>query len=362
MHATPSIPICAAVLVAMLSTLNPARAQSSVTVYGLVDAFGQYLSGESRNLRLQSGGLSGSRFGLRGQEDLGDGLAAVFVIESGINLDDGTNGQNAFWGRQAYVGLRSNSWGQLTLGRQYSGLYSVVTEFSEFSNVAGPSTAVIGGFGGYEPVRGANDAATGNGGPTRVNNSIRYESPEWNGLRGGVLAGLGESSGKTRDNRLLETWGHYIIGPVTMMASLLDDKGGPVNATAARRVISLGATYSFGNVRALGGYLAVNDRSAANQDGAGWWLGADYSFGSQRVKAQYVQNKPKYLPDAKTQAFGVGWEYMLSKRTTLYSSLTRYQNQDHAGLGRAWFALPAGLTTTSHNDISEFVGGMRFTF
>jgi predicted porin len=161
-------PVWAAVAAAALSTLNPARAQSNVTLYGIVDVFGQYLSGDTRNYRLQSGGISGSRFGVRGQEDLGDGLAAIFLLESGINLDDGTNGQNAFWGRQAYVGLRSTSWGQLSLGRQYSGLYVVATEFSEFSNVAGPSTAVIGGFGGYEPTRGSNDSAAGNGGGRRA--------------------------------------------------------------------------------------------------------------------------------------------------------------------------------------------------
>lgn len=347
----------------ILAAASAAQAQDSVNIYGVADAYGQYLSGASRNYRLQSGGLSGSRFGVRGQEDLGDGLYALFLLESGINLDDGTNGQNAFWGRQAYVGLRSKAWGQLTLGRQYSGLYSVVTDFSEFSNVsAGPSTAVIGGFGGYEPVRGAADSATGNGGPSRVNNSIRYESPEWAGLRGGVLAGLGEASGSTRDNRLLEAWGHYTNGPVTLMASFLDDKGGTVNASAARRTVSIGATYTYGNIRAVGGYLDVDDRSAANQDGSGWWLGADYSFGPQRVKAQYVQSKPKYLADAMTQAFGLGWEYMLSKRATLYASLTRYKNQDLAGPGRASFPIPVGLTTTSHNDITECVGGMRFSF
>ena len=355
-------PVWAAVAIAALSILNPARAQSNVTLYGIVDAFGQYLSGDTRNYRLQSGGLSGSRFGLRGQEDLGDGLAAVFLLESGINVDDGTNGQNAFWGRQAYVGLRSNSWGQLTLGRQYSSIYVIATEYSAFSNVAGPSTNVIGGFGGYEPVRGSNDSAAGNGGSARVNNSVRYESPEWNGLRGGVLAGLGETSGNTRDNRLLETWGRYTSGSFSTMASLVDDKGGPVNATAARRVITLGASYAFAGIHALAGYLNVNDRGAANQDGAGWWLGADYTFGLQRLKVQYVQSKPKYLSDAKTQALGVGWEYMLSKRMSLYSSLTRYQSEDGAGLGRAWFALPPGLTTPSHNDINELIGGMRFTF
>src|SRR5205814_4100305 len=114
-----------------------AHAQSSntnITLYGIVDAYVQAAHGAATLTRLQSGGLSGSRFGLRGTEDLGGGLRALFTIESGINLDDGTNGQNAFWGRQAYVGLGSSTLGTLTLGRQYGSIYALSSDFSEFSN------------------------------------------------------------------------------------------------------------------------------------------------------------------------------------------------------------------------------------
>src|SRR5262245_39183159 len=136
-----------------------ASAQSSVTLYGVVDAFYQYATGGNSINRLQSGGINGSRLGVRGAEDLGGGLKALFTLESGINLDDGSVGQSGvFWGRQAFVGLGSD-FGTLTLGRQYSSVYFVTTDLSEFSNnPAGPSTAVIGGFGGYEPVRGASSA------------------------------------------------------------------------------------------------------------------------------------------------------------------------------------------------------------
>jgi len=94
----------------LLATLLGAscHAQSSLTLYGVVDVFGQYVVGASHTARLGSGGLQGSRVGLHGVEDLGDGFEAVFTLETGNNVDDGTVAQGGlFWGRQAFVGLKS---------------------------------------------------------------------------------------------------------------------------------------------------------------------------------------------------------------------------------------------------------------
>ena len=134
-----------------------ARAQSNVSIYGIVDASAQYLDGVSRTARLQSGGLSGSRLGFRGVEDLGDGFKAIFTLEMGLNLDTGTSAQGGLaFGRQAFVGL-SDSWGELTLGRQYGSLYRLAQNFNPFgTGMSGPSLYTLGGFaGGYEPFRGA---------------------------------------------------------------------------------------------------------------------------------------------------------------------------------------------------------------
>jgi predicted porin len=96
---------------------------SGITFYGVADGFLQSARGATTLNRLQSGGLSGSRFGLRGSEDLGDGLRGIFTLEAGINLDDGTFGQGGIaFGRQAFAGLQGG-FGQLTLGRQYSSAY-----------------------------------------------------------------------------------------------------------------------------------------------------------------------------------------------------------------------------------------------
>ncbi|MFL6664795.1 MAG: porin [Rhizobacter sp.] len=302
--------------------------------------------------------MSGSRFGLRGTEDLGGGLRALFTIESGINLDDGTNGQNAFWGRQAYFGLGS-TYGQITLGRQYSSVYTLSSDFSAFSNTGlGPSTAVIGGFGGYEPVRGSNTAATGNGGPARVNNSVKIESASFGGFKAGALVGLGEVAGQTTKTRLADVYGRYTEGPFDAMVSWVDDR---IAGTLDVRTASAAAAYRFGDWRVLGGVIDVDDRLATNADGQGWWVGGDWRTGLHLVRAQYLVNKQKN-GDGKTQALGAGYQYDFSKRTALYTSLTHFKNEGAGYANRMAATLPAGLTTASDRDITELAAGIRHTF
>src|SRR5258705_7716879 len=108
------IALTAIALAAAAGAQAQTQQPGTVTINGVIDAYGQVAHGASSLTRVQSGGLSGSRLGFKGSEDLGGGLRAFFQIESGINLDDGTNGQGAFWGRQALVGL-ATPYGQLSL-------------------------------------------------------------------------------------------------------------------------------------------------------------------------------------------------------------------------------------------------------
>lgn len=360
---TRPLPFALAAVALAASTAVSAQSTngSSVTLYGVVDAYAQVANGASTLTRVQSGGLNGSRFGLRGSEDLGGGLRAIFQIESGINLDDGTFGQNAFWGRQAWVGLQSAQFGQLSLGRQYGSIYNLTADFSEFTNgPTGASTAVIGGFGGYEPVRGSATTATGNGGPSRNNNSIKLETPSFGGFKAGALVGLGEVSGGTNETRIADVYGRYTAGPLDVMVSFVDDRAAATSLSV--RTTSAAAAYRLGDWRVMGGAMSVNDRQATNADGEGYWLGGDYRFGGvHTVKAQYVVSKLKE-GDGKTQALGVGYQYDFSKRTALYSSLTQFENEG-AGYTNRWASgVPAGLTSADDRNITEFVAGIRHTF
>ncbi|WP_077036289.1 porin [Pelomonas sp. KK5] len=334
---------------------------SQVTLYGTLDASVQALHGASTQSRVQSGGLSDSRIGLRGSEDLGGGLKAFFTLESGINLDDGTNGQGSFWGRQAFVGL-ATPYGKVSLGRQYSSIYELTSDFSQFSNVGvGASTAVIGGFGGYEPVRGSNNSATGNGGPTRVNNSVKLESASYKGFTAGALWGAGEVAGDTFGNRTSDIYGRYNGHGFEGMVSVVNDKSDQLGRNV--RTVSGAAAYDWGNYRFNGGLIQVDDRSVADKDGKGYWLGASYRMGPHLFKSQYVESSNDgALADGKTQAFGVGYQYDLSKRTALYSSVTRFKNDGLGYVDRAAGLIPVGLTDASHRNLTEVVAGIRTSF
>jgi predicted porin len=344
---------------AMAQSTTPST--TNVTLYGVADSYVQFADSANRLTRVTSGGLAGSRFGLRGTEDLGGGLRGLFTIESGINLDDGTNGQGAFWGRQAFVGIGAAGIGQVTLGRQYGSLYPLTGDFSEFANGNyGPSTAVIGGFGGYEPVRGSATSATANGGPARVNNSVKLESASFGGLKVGTLWGMGEVSGGTTRNRVADVWARYTAGPFDAMLSLVDDKAEA--ATLHVRTISGAAAYSFGPARLTAGVVSVDNKLAADADGQGYWIGGDYRMGAHQIKAQYVQNKAENVAEGKTQALGAGYQYDFSKRTAVYSSITRFKNEGTGYANRWATTLPANLTSASDRNITELALGVRHSF
>lgn len=345
-----------------VAAVGAANAQSSVTLYGIVDAFVQYADGADSQTRIQSGGLNGSRLGVRGSEDLGGGLRAVFTLETGINVDNGTTAQDdVFWGRQAFVGLAS-PYGQLTLGRQYSSIYNTTNDFSAFSNVSrGASTAVIGDFGGYEPVRGSSTStgsSTGLGGPARMNNSVKYETPSLGGFKLGAMLGLGENGASTSDNRAYDIYARYTVGPLDAIISYVDDKLDDPSAPLEAKTLTIGAAYRFGDFRLMGGYLETKIDSAPVADGQGYWIGGDYRIGPHLIRAQYVGNTPD-ADEADTHAFGVGYQYDFSRRTAFYTSLTYFKNDDRP---RWNGSVPTGLATSSDSDITEFAAGMRHSF
>jgi len=161
----------AAALLALGLSSAATAADSSVTLYGILDA-GMQVSTQSlsngyssSNVGLASGVQSGNRFGIKGSEDLGSGLRATFALEAGFNLGSGVSEQaNTLFGRQAWVGLESNAWGYARLGKQYNFATDYVGAIDPF----------LLGFGQ------SNMGTTfGSANTTRYNNMERSNSRYW---------------------------------------------------------------------------------------------------------------------------------------------------------------------------------------
>src|ERR1700712_1382926 len=168
-----------AVLISLATLASPVFAQNSVTLYGIVDASITYQSSQTSlgsnkggrsNVKMLPGVWAGSRFGLKGAEDLGGGNKAIFQLESGFN--SATGGQqftNAMFGRQAWVGLTNPAYGTFTAGRQYTSYYTLLSPYS-------PTTWLTGAFGAHPGDLDELDTIY------RANNSLVYTSPKFYGV------------------------------------------------------------------------------------------------------------------------------------------------------------------------------------
>lgn len=248
-----------------------AHAQSNVTLYGIVDEGLSYTNnvatgGKDANgklphgslFALQSGAVQGSRWGLKGTEDLGGGLSTVFQLENGFNTSTGALGQGGrMFGRQAWVGFSSTSAGTVTMGRQYD---SVV-------DYLGPLTA-NGNWGGIFFAHPFDNDNTNNS--FRINNSVKYTSVNYAGLQFGGLYGFSNTAGQFANNRAWSLGARYSAGPLTIGAAYLDLKYPNANSTGAQADGSNPVTAAFALVSGSGW-------NYARQRTGG--LGASYAFG-----------------------------------------------------------------------------------
>lgn len=203
----------------LLSLPASVSAQSNVTLYGTIDSgfvhanHTNTVSGPQSRSMITSNILSGSRWGLRGTEPLGQGLSALFQLESGFNAVNGEmgNGGRAF-GRKAIVGLTSTQWGEVTIGRQYDPVVNLVQ-----------GTTADGYFGGFFATPGDVDNYD-NG--ARVNNSIRYATPNFGGLQFEGMYATGNVAGKEGAGRTYGFAGAYSNGPLSLGAGYFFADGG----------------------------------------------------------------------------------------------------------------------------------------
>jgi general bacterial porin, GBP family len=230
-----------------------AHAQSSVTLYGTLDAGLLYTNnaGGHNNWQQGSGSVSDTYFGLKGSEDLGGGLHALFKLESGFNLNNGRyNESGTEFNRQAYVGLQHDQYGTVTLGRQYDSQVDYL----------GPLSEAGGGFGNNlagHPFDNDNLDHS-----FSVKNSIKYQSANYAGFKFGGLYGFSNDAGQFSNNRAWSAGASYAMGPLNFAASYLQinnsrtgNTGGAVSAGASnnanltaekQRSFGAGVDYTYG--------------------------------------------------------------------------------------------------------------------
>lgn len=203
-----------------------AHAQSQVTIYGILDEGIMYQSntggatGGKKVFLDSTGGINGSRWGLTGSEDLGAGLKAIFTLESGINLNSGAAAQGGtLFGRQIFVGMKSDKYGSLTFGRQYDMMFYF-----------GQPLTSAGSQAGSAPFLHPGDLDnTGN--TIRINNAVRYMSANYAGLTFGGEYSVGGVAGNTTANSGYSLGFSYVRGPVLFGAAFEYFKN-PTSATA----------------------------------------------------------------------------------------------------------------------------------
>lgn len=283
------------IALAVLAASGAAFAQSTVTLYGVADVVIHKDKGVATQMK--SGGVSSSRLGFKGSEDLGGGLKANFKLEQGIDLTNGAAPDG--FGREAWVGL-SGGFGEVQMGNSYSALDNVAAASDPAfdSNVIDPTNIL--------PSRGYFFSPTSN---------ISYISPNFGGFQGYVSYSL------PSDAKVMSLAASYAAGPVAVAVGYQDDSD-----RTGEKYTNINGSYDLGVAKVLAGW-GMTDVA----DDKDFFIGVDVPVATNLVvSAGYAVSKPNAGDDKKS--VGIAAAYMLSKRTTAYVG---YRNDNAAATAAA---------------------------
>lgn len=375
--------------IAAIATLsNAAYAQSNVTLYGLIDQGLLYSNntGGQKLYETSPGNLQSSRWGLRGSEDLGGGLKAIFVLENGFNGYTGRLGQGGDeFGRQAFVGLKSDAFGTVTLGRQYDS----VVDYTGTLEVGSQWATFYGAHpGDLDNLNNTN----------RTNNSIKYASANYSGISFGGLYSLGGVAGQYNRNQIWSAGVGYAQGPLKLGAAYLNVKnpnfsffGNNQTSNAAstnmsgsqvysgfasaqtQQVISAGGAYTFGAATVGGTYSntqfkGLGQTAVTGQPGGSATSGnaklnnVEANFKYQLTPAlllgvAYDYTKAYSVSNEKIHQAMLGTDYFLSTRTDLYAvGLYQHASGKNSVGGTATAQLNALSPSSTPNQVAAIIG------
>jgi predicted porin len=358
------------IALAALAATGIASAQSSVTLFGIVDTAITHYSvggGGASWTGMTTSGYNSSQLGFRGREDLGGGLAAGFWIEGGITTDDGATAL-AFT-RRSIVSL-SGGWGEVRLGREYTPTFSNDSAFDPFGTNGVGTNVILRGRSTSSGNALTSGAAGVNTTAVRASNSISYFLPaNLGGFYGNAmyafhennsLAAVAGDNGEYMGARL-----GYAAGPFNVAFSLGRKEGAAVPTAALPEINtwSLGGSWNFGVGRLMGEYLREKYQTAAAVENTltGYLIGGLIPMGPGEIRLAYSRVKMDLAAagaDPSARQIALGYVHNLSKRTALYATYARISNRDGAALVMN-FAATGGLANAR---VTGYDLGIRHTF
>lgn len=319
------------IALAVLAAAGAASAQSSVTLYGVVDAsignIKDTLSATAtkitdRQNTVDSSSMRNSRWGVKGSEDLGNGLKANFVLEQGFMTDTGAvsatkghGGTTDGFNREANVGVSGN-FGAVKLGR----VYSAYDDARALTNNTADHN-----FAATRDVWNTTGSKDYN---IRFDNAVRFDSAVYNGFSGAVAYGFGENKETGKDaNNIFALHVKYVNGPLAVAYAHQNEKQQTVDSNKFNLI---GASYDFGVAKLTGSYNKV--KAAASVEDSEYQIGVSAPVGPVILYAGYAHAKSeKAGDDSKSHGYDLLAVYPLSKRTDLYGGYKSVTDKDSKG-------------------------------
>ncbi len=401
---------CTLAFFALSAIASAASAQSAVTVYGLLDAsiYKSTNTAGASQLQLASGMMEGSRWGLRGNEDLGGGMRALFTLESRLEVDTGaggnrpisgnalparlTNGLSAgqltaiapvlaalgpqqavnpttnLFDRQAFLGLVT-PFGGFLAGRQYTPAFATLAKY-DINGTQGPATP--GGLGMllYQPVE------------IRRNNAFQYVIQQ-SGISASLMHAFGEAKTATTPGSSGSLTGlnfSYDAGPLSAGLGYNAAKDGAGKSSLRTTVV--GGSYNFGVAKVSAAFTGIKDDNPALattiaalsapaaallkpnliQDANLIHVGVGFDVGAGNMKVSFNRLNDKRTANADSTSYGATYTYPLSKRTNLNFALARVTNKGLGQVALGGNGFSGGITSAAGVDSTSIGFGLRHSF
>jgi predicted porin len=356
-----------ALAVSAASTAPPALAQSSITLYGIIDAAVQYANtGGHTVVRQESSSVAPSRWGLTGLEDLGGGYTAVFKLENGFNVNNGTiAGNGALFNREAWLGIHG-PFGQIQLGNNYTPLFITYVNYSlgELNTLAWGNAA-----NNYVFVPSA-----------RTANSVRYTSSVLGGFTLRALYARGTNGVSGAPASLGDTLSaglNFKAGGFSADADYLQQRFAPTATITPTTSVQTGryylfaASYDFGFIKPAALYQIHRNAAGLTSSISNAFASPDHDFyevnavirdaAGGALLISFGQYFLKSNGDGDSTSYGLRYDYRLSKRTGVYAGMAAVRNHSKASFSVSNAGGP-GIPVAAGKNIASLIAGIVHMF